>query len=88
MAQATCEEAEYVPALQAVHVVPPVLVSVSVTRPAAHVVHVVAPADEYFPAAQGVAVVAPLLEAVPPLLDAYEPAGTCVSQDVAEVEEE
>jgi hypothetical protein len=65
-----------------------VLVRVSVTWPAAHVVHVVAPADEYFPAAHGVAVVAPLLEAVPPLSEAYKPAATCVVQDVADVEEE
>ena len=88
VAQATCEEAVYVPASHAVHVVPPVPVSVLVTWPAAQVEQIVAPADEYFPAAQSVAVVAPLLVAVPPLLDAYEPAATCVVQDVAEVEEE
>ena len=45
-AQATCEEAVYVPALQAVQLIPPVLASVFVTLPAAQVEQVVAPADE------------------------------------------
>ena len=38
-----------------------------------------------FTAAQGVAVVAAALTPVPPLIVAYEPAGTCVVQSVAEV---
>jgi len=60
-----------------------------VTLPEAQVEHEVDPAeDEKLPAAHNVAVVAPLLVAVPALFEANEPAGTCVVQLVAEVEEE
>jgi len=87
--QATVESAEYVPALQGVQEIAPVNVSVSVTLSTGQIVHEVDPALlAYLPAAQGVAVVAALFIAVPPLLEAYEPAGTCVEQDTAEVEEE
>ena len=62
---------EYLPAAQAVHVVAPVLLPVSVTEPAAHVMHEwILDAVEYLPAAHVMHELAPV--AVPVLV--LEPA--------------
>ena len=61
---ATCDEAEYVPVLQAVQVVPPVLVSVFVTLPAAQLAQDTCEEAVYVPALQAVQVVPPVLASV------------------------